>query len=156
MLTEITLGQYYPGSSPIHHLDPRTKILGVLFYMVMVFLASDPLGYGLLIAFLVLAAGLAKLPPGLLLKSIKPLWVIILLTLLIHFFTDPGEVLWHWKFLSLTKEGIIMGVKMSLRLVLLLLVSRPWSCPTLRSGWICLKACCGPSAALACPPMNLP
>lgn len=85
MLTEITLGQYYPGSSPIHHLDPRTKILGVLFYMVMVFLASDPLGYGLLIAFLVLAAGLAKLPPGLLLKSIKPLWVIILLTLLIHF-----------------------------------------------------------------------
>lgn len=51
MLTEITLGQYYPGSSPIHHLDPRTKILGVLFYMVMVFLASDPLGYGLLIAF---------------------------------------------------------------------------------------------------------
>ena len=123
MLTEITLGQYYPGSSPIHHLDPRTKILGVLFYMVMVFLASDPLGYGLLIAFLVLAAGLAKLPPGLLLKSIKPLWVIILLTLLIHFFTDPGEVLWHWKFLSLTKEGIIMGVKMSLRLVLLLLVS---------------------------------
>lgn len=123
MLTEVTLGQYYPGSSPIHHLDPRTKILGVLFYMVMVFLASDPLGYGLLIAFLVLAAGLAKLPPGLLLKSIKPLWVIILLTLLIHFFTDPGEVLWHWKFLSLTKEGIIMGVKMSLRLVLLLLVS---------------------------------
>lgn len=72
---------------------------------------------------MVLAAGLAKLPPGLLLKSIKPLWVIILLTLLIHFFTDPGEVLWHWKFLSLTKEGIIMGVKMSLRLVLLLLVS---------------------------------
>ena len=69
MLTEITLGQYYPGSSPIHHLDPRTKILGVLFYMVMVFLASDPLGYGLLIAFLVLAAGLAKLPPGLLLSS---------------------------------------------------------------------------------------
>ncbi|UQT40035.1 hypothetical protein M5E89_03030 [Acidaminococcus intestini] len=48
-------------------------------------MASDPLGYGLLIAFLVLAAGLAKLPPGLLLKSIKPLWVIILLTLLIHF-----------------------------------------------------------------------
>ena len=123
MLTDITLGQYYPGNSCIHHLDPRTKILAVLFFMVMVFLAVSPVSYGLLIAFLVVAAGLAKLPPGLLLRSIKPLWVIIMLTMVIHFFTDPGDVLWSWKFLSITKQGIIMGVKMSLRLVLLLLVS---------------------------------
>ena len=123
MLTDITLGQYYPGSSCIHHLDPRTKILAVLFFMVMVFLAVSPLSYGLLIGFLVVAAALAKLPPGLLLRSIKPLWVIIMLTMVIHFFTDPGDVLWSWKFLSITKQGIIMGVKMSLRLVLLLLVS---------------------------------
>jgi energy-coupling factor transport system permease protein len=123
MLTEITLGQYYPGESVVHHLDPRTKILGVLFYMVMVFLANSPLSYGLLIAFLIAATALAKLPPGLLLKSIKPLWIIILLTLVLHFFTDPGEVLWHWKVFTITKEGIIMGIKMSLRLVLLLLVS---------------------------------
>jgi energy-coupling factor transport system permease protein len=123
MLTEITLGQYYPGESPVHHLDPRTKILAVLFYMVMVFLAQSPLSYGLLVLFLVVAAAVAKLPPGLLIKSIKPLWIIIALTMGIHFFTDPGEVLWQWKFLTLTKEGVIMGVKMSLRLVLLLLVS---------------------------------
>lgn len=104
-----------------------------------------------------LPAGLAKLPPGLLLKSIKPLWVIILLTLLIHFFTDPGEVLWHWKFLSLTKEGIIMGVKMSLRLVLLLLVSSLMTFTTspivLTDG---IESLLRPFAALACPPMNLP
>lgn len=123
MLTDITLGQYYPGNSCIHRLDPRTKILAVLFYMVMVFLATSPLSYGILIAFIVLGAALAKLPAGLLLRSIKPLWIIILLTMVIHFVTDPGEVLWQWKFLTITKEGIVLGVKMSLRLVLLLLVS---------------------------------
>lgn len=123
MLTDITLGQYYPGNSCIHRLDPRTKILAVLFYMVMVFLANSPLSYGILIGFIVLEAALAKLPAGLLLRSIKPLWIIILLTMVIHFVTDPGEVLWQWKFLTITKEGIVLGVKMSLRLVLLLLVS---------------------------------
>ena len=123
MLTDITLGQYYPGNSCIHRLDPRTKILAVLFYMVMVFLAETPLSYGVLIGFLVVGAVLAKLPPGLLLRSIKPLWVIILLTMVIHFVTDPGEILWQWKFIHITKEGIVLGVKMSLRLVLLLLVS---------------------------------
>ena len=80
MLTDITLGQYYPGNSCIHRLDPRTKILAVLFYMVMVFLANSPLSYGILIGFIVLGAALAKLPAGLLLRSIKPLWIIILLT----------------------------------------------------------------------------
>lgn len=123
MLTDITLGQYYPGNSCIHRLDPRTKILAVLFYMVMVFLANSPFSYGILIGFIVVGAALAKLPAGLLLRSIKPLWIIILLTMVIHFVTDPGEVLWQWKFITITKEGIVLGVKMSLRLVLLLLVS---------------------------------
>ena len=123
MLTDITLGQYYPGNSCIHRLDPRSKILSVLFYMVMVFMADSPLSYGLLIALIFLGTLLAKLPAGLLLRSLKPLWVIILLTMGIHFVTDPGKVLWSWKFITLTEEGIILGIKMSLRLVLLLLIS---------------------------------
>ena len=123
MLTDITLGQYYPGNSCIHRLDPRTKILSVLFYMVMVFMADSPLSYGLLIALIFLGTLLAKLPAGLLLRSLKPLWVIILLTMGIHFVTDPGKVLWSWKVITLTEEGIILGIKMSLRLVLLLLIS---------------------------------
>ena len=65
MLTDITLGQYYPGNSCIHRLDPRTKILSVLFYMVMVFMADSPLSYGLLIALIFLGTLLAKLPAGL-------------------------------------------------------------------------------------------
>ena len=73
--------------------------------MVMVFLANSPLSYGILIGFIVVGAALAKLPAGLLLRSIKPLWIIILLTMVIHFVTDPGEVLWQWKFITITKEG---------------------------------------------------
>lgn len=91
MLTDITLGQYYPGNSCIHRLDPRTKILAVLFYMVMVFLANSPLSYGILIGFIVLGAALAKLPAGLLLRSIKPLWIIILLTMVIHLSRIRGK-----------------------------------------------------------------
>ncbi len=123
MLTEITLGQYYPGNSRIHQLDPRTKILAVLAFMVMVFVANSPLSYGILIAFIAVSAMAARLPAGLLLKSIKPLWFIIILTLLIHLFMDPGRILWQWKFLKITEEGLVLGVKMSLRLVLLLLIS---------------------------------
>jgi energy-coupling factor transport system permease protein len=123
MLTDITLGQYYPGDSVIHRLDPRTKILAVLFFMVMVFVANSPLSYALLIAFIAISAVIARLPAGLLLKSIKPLWFIIILTMLVHFFMDPGKVIWHWQFLNITEEGVIMGVKMSVRLVLLLLIS---------------------------------
>ena len=87
MLTDITLGQYYPGNSCIHRLDPRTKILAVLFYMVMVFLANSPLSYGILIGFIVVGAA----PAGLLLRSIKPLWIIILLTMVIHLSRTRGK-----------------------------------------------------------------
>ena len=123
MLNDITLGQYYPGNSFLHKLDPRTKILATFFFMVAVFLAQSALSYGLLLFFVFSVAYMAKLPGKMLLKSIKPLWVIILLTLGIHIFTGQGEPLWQWKFLTITKEGIILGVKMSLRLILLLLIS---------------------------------
>lgn len=124
MLSDITLGQYYPGTSFVHKLDPRTKILATLVFIITVFLAEIPASYLLLLAFIVGVTILSRLPVNLLLKSLKPLWVIILLTLSVHVFNGQGTtVLWQWKFLTVTQEGIIMGVKMSLRLVLLLMMS---------------------------------
>lgn len=124
MLTNITLGQYFPGDSFIHNLDPRTKILSTLIYIVAIFLASSPVTYGILIAFAALVIAISRLPWLLVLKSLKPIWIIVLLTLCIHMFTAPGEdVVFTWKFLSVTREGIEMGIKMALRLVLLLLFS---------------------------------
>ena len=69
MLSEITLGQYFPGNSFIHRLDPRTKILATLIYIIAIFLADTPLAYGILIGFAALVVAVAKLPVGLVFKS---------------------------------------------------------------------------------------
>ena len=124
MLSEITLGQYFPGNSFIHRLDPRTKILATLIYIIAIFLADTPLAYGILIGFAVLVVAVAKLPVGLVFKSLKPIWIIILITMVIHMFTVPGEnVVFSWKIFKITEEGLILGTKMALRLILLLLFS---------------------------------
>ena len=123
MLSDITLGQYFPGVSFVHKLDPRTKILATMSFIIAVFLAASVTSYALLLCFVLSVIFLAKLPVLLVVKSIKPLWIIITLTLAIHLLTGQGEVIWSWKFLSITKEGFIMGVMMSMRLVLLLMIS---------------------------------
>ncbi len=124
MLSEITLGQYFPGNSFIHRLDPRTKILATLIYIVAIFLADTPLAYGILVAFAALVIAVSRLPLGMVLKSIKPVGIIIVLTMLIHMFTAPGEnIVFAWKFFKVTQEGLELGTKMALRLILLLLFS---------------------------------
>ena len=123
MLNDITLGQYFPGNSPIHLLDPRTKILGIVLYIFTIFLAKGYLAYAILIAFAVMAVLISAIPFRLVLKSIKPLWIIVLLTLAIHVFTTPGTVIGNLGPLTVTQEGTRMGVLMSLRLVLLIAVS---------------------------------
>lgn len=124
MLSDITLGQYFPGNSFIHRLDPRTKILATLIYISAIFLAESFLSYGLLTFFALLVILISRLPLIMVLKSLKPILIIVVLTLGIHMFTAPGEhVLFTWKFLSVTQEGLELGIKMSLRLMLLLLFS---------------------------------
>ncbi|WP_425059838.1 Energy-coupling factor transporter transmembrane protein EcfT [Sporomusa carbonis] len=123
MLTDITLGQYFPGSSPIHRLDPRTKILGVVAYISTIFLAENYLAYGILMAFAVIVIGVSAIPARLVLRSVKPLWIIIILTLCIHVFSTPGFVIYSLGPLTITTEGVRMGILMSLRLVLLIVVS---------------------------------
>ena len=124
MLTEITLGQYFPGNSWIHRLDPRTKILATIIYIIAIFFAETPLSYGILTAFAALVILISRLPWLLVLKSLKPIWIIVILTMFIHMFTAPGEhVIWSWKFLNVTQEGLDLGLKMAVRLILLLLFS---------------------------------
>ena len=124
MLTEITLGQYFPGNSWIHRLDPRTKILATIIYIIAIFFADTPLSYGILTAFAALVILISRLPWLMVLKSLKPIWIIVILTMLIHMFTAPGEhIIFTWKFLSVTQEGLDLGLKMAVRLVLLLLFS---------------------------------
>lgn len=118
------LGQFFPGESFVHHLDPRTKLIATLIYIVAIFLAQTPLTYGILIGFAFLVVLLSRLPILMVLKSLKPVWFIVVITLLIHTFTFPGkEILWQWQMFTVTKEGLELGVKMGLRLTLLLLFS---------------------------------
>lgn len=124
MLSDITLGQYFPGNSIIHRLDPRTKILATMIYIVAIFFADKPLTYALLTAFAAVVVAISRVPWLLVFKSLKPIWIIVALTVLIHMFTSPGEqVVFTWKFLSVTAEGLDMGIKMAVRLILLLLFS---------------------------------
>lgn len=124
MLNDITLGQYFPGNSFIHRLDPRTKILATLIYIVAIFFANTPLTYGLLAGFAAVVIIVSRLPVGLVFSSLKPIWIIVILTMLIHMFTAPGEhIVFAWKFFKVTAEGLDLGIKMAVRLILLLLFS---------------------------------
>ena len=123
-MLNITLGQYYPGNSFIHRLDPRTKILTTLLLIVAVFLANTAMGYGILCAMVLFIIAVSGLPFMLVLKSVKPLLFIILLTLALHALMGQGEhVLYQWKFITVTEEGLRLGVKMAMRLILLLMIS---------------------------------
>ena len=123
-MLDITLGQYYPGNSFIHRLDPRTKILTTMLLIVAIFLANSAVGYGALCAMVLFIIAMSGLPFMLVLKSVKPLLFIILLTLALHAFMGQGEhILYQWKFIKVTEEGLRLGVQMAMRLILLLMIS---------------------------------
>lgn len=123
MLKDITLGQYFPGTSFLHQLDPRCKIIATLIVIVAIFLAESLTSYGLLTAFILFCFYISHLPLKLILKSLKPLWVIIILTMGIHVFTTPGNPIWQWGWLHITWEGIRQGALMTARLIYLIVFS---------------------------------
>ena len=88
MLADITLGQYYPGNSVIHQLDPRTKILGTLLFIIAIFMATNTVGYVFLCAFVMAVILASRLPVGMVFRSLKPLAFIIILTMALHFFLE--------------------------------------------------------------------
>lgn len=117
----IAIGQYIPGNSPLHRDDPRTKIITALAYMVLVILIDDFVGY--IIAFLFLLVGIliSRIKPTLILKSLKPIFILVLFTVVLNilFYRGTSEPLFAWKFIKIYKEGIIFAVKMTIRIILL-------------------------------------
>ncbi len=123
MLSNITLGQYYPGSSFLHQMDPRAKILCTMLFIVSIFFAQSLLSYGIITAFVLFSIALSRLPVSMIWNSVKPLWVIILFTLAVHMLTTPGTTLWEWGFLRVTQEGVHQGTLMTGRLIYLIVFS---------------------------------
>ena len=123
MIGNITLGQFFPGQSVLHRLDPRTKILTVLLFISGIFMAESYLAYGVIALFTVVCIIISSIPAKLIARSLKPLWIIIVFTLAIHVFTTPGEVIYAYSFLTITWEGIRQGLLMTARLVFLIVIS---------------------------------
>jgi energy-coupling factor transport system permease protein len=123
LLTDIMLGQYFPGASFIHLLDPRTKIISTILFISSIFLAETYQAYAILAIFIGIIIALAGIPLSMILRSLKPLWMIIVLTLLIHIFTTPGAILYKVGPFAATQEGIRQGLFMTIRLIFLIIVS---------------------------------
>ena len=123
MLKDITIGQYLPGNSLLHRLDPRSKINGILFYMIALFVINNFAGFWLMLGISLVLITISRIPLNYFFKGIKPLIVIIILTVFLQAFMTPGEIVWHWKFLHATKEGLTMALFMGTRLVLLVSIT---------------------------------
>lgn len=121
MFKNITIGQHIPGNSVIHRLDPRTKITGTTLLIVLLFLVKGFVGY----AFTALAiAGViwaSELPWKFVIRGLRPLLVILILTVSLHLFMTEGRVILQLWFLKVTWEGLVRGLMMGTRLVLLII-----------------------------------
>nr|WP_302229260.1 energy-coupling factor transporter transmembrane component T [uncultured Blautia sp.] len=123
MIRDITIGQFYPADSILHRLDPRVKFIGTFLFLISLFVADSFWGYALATVFLAAAIGLSKVPVKFMLKGLKPLFIILLITVLFNLFLIPGEVLWSAGFLKITREGVVQAVKIGIRLIYLVIGS---------------------------------
>ena len=120
-LNHLTLGQYVPADSPVHHLDPRCKIVATVLLLTGVFLVRNPAVFGIWAILLAGVTLVSKLTPGLVLRTARPVLILVLFTAVIHIFLTKGDPVWQWGILSITREGIAMAVKMGLRLIFLVM-----------------------------------
>ncbi len=123
MINNITFGQYFPGNSILHRLDPRTKIVGTLLFISSIFLAEKAAAYMVILAFTLLVVIISGIPLRTIFRSFRPLWIILVFTLGIHIFSTPGLVLYTWGPLTITQEGLRQGIFMSSRLLFLIVIS---------------------------------
>ena len=119
MLKDITLGQYFPGNTPVHRLDPRTKLMMVIVYIVALFLAKWWVSYGLMLAFLITVVAISHIRPKALFKGLKPLLIIMIFTALLNLFYTDGEVLAQFWIFRITREGIVQATFLVLRIMML-------------------------------------
>ena len=121
MLKDITLGQYFPGKSPIHLLNPRTKLIMLVVYIVALFMASNWISYGLMFLFLVMVIAVSRIPVKSILRGMKPLMMILIFTGVLNlFFTEGETVLVSFWVITITKEGLIRAVFMVARILMLI------------------------------------
>lgn len=121
MLKDITLGQYFPGKTVVHRLDPRTKLLMTVLYIVALFVARGWIAYGLVFAFLVTSIALSRIRPKAVLRGLKPVVIVVIFTAVLNLFYTGGEhVLVRFWGLSITWEGVQAALFMGTRIMMLI------------------------------------
>ena len=121
MLKDITLGQYFPGNSPIHLLDPRTKLLMLVVYIAALFTAVRWVSYAVMFLFLITVIAISRIPLKAIVKGMKPLLFILIFTGILNLFFTPGEnKIFPGTFLPITWEGLERAVLMILRILMLI------------------------------------
>ena len=122
MLKDITLGQYFPGNSFLHRLDPRSKLIAVVLYIVALFSASGVLTYGIVMALLALCIIVSRVPWRSLTRGLKPIYIIVIFTAVMNiFFTGGTPVGQGWLLSHITFEGLRTAVFMVLRIIMLIM-----------------------------------
>ena len=124
MLKDVSFGQYYPVDSFVHRMDPRLKLVFLIAYIVAIFLAKNFYGLGACLLVLVLAVAFSRVPVRKVLRSMKGILFLVVFTAVINLFFYRGEeILFSWKFITISKEGIIFSIFLVLRLFLLVMCS---------------------------------
>ena len=122
MISDITLGQFFPGRSPIHRLDPRTKIILATIFIVAVFVAANPVSFALLTLVTVVLVAMSRISFKVILKSIKPIVFIIIFTAILNVFMTKGEgdpLVSFW-IINIYEEGIARALMMAIRVIILI------------------------------------
>lgn len=131
MLKDVSFGQYYPVESFVHHLDPRVKIVFLVVFLVAIFLAKEFLALGICAALLFLALLFSRIPPGKVIRALRGVLFLIVFTAALNLlffqgdkvYWDAPAVLFAWRFIRITQEGIVFSAFLVLRLILLMIAS---------------------------------
>ena len=119
MLKDVTLGQYFPGDTLVHRLDPRTKLVSVVLYFVALFSANGVFSTLLVLSTLMMCVAISRIRPRAMLKGMKPLLFIVIFTAILNLFYTEGHVIARWWIFKVTEEGLRRTVLMMLRIMLL-------------------------------------
>ena len=121
MLKDITLGQYFPGNSFIHRLDPRTKLIMLIVYIVALFVAVSCVSYAVMLAFLIGCIAISQIPPKSIVRGMKPMVMILAFTAILNLFMTQGEtVLVKFWIITITLEGVVRAIQMMVRILMLI------------------------------------
>ncbi len=123
-MSNITIGQFFPGNSVIHRMDPRMKLVLTFIYIILIFVCKNFFALGVMVLSLIVVILLSKIPMKIIFKSVKPIMIIIAFTAVLNiFYIDDGDILFQWAFLKVTTTGVYTAIFMIVRITALVIAS---------------------------------